>query len=214
MTQTKKTKAILLALVCLAAYAPTIARAQVEEPKSPYEACLRTNIANRLKLEKAPANAVSDGHNLGLLILDDQICECIKEEDARTPEDPLTDLTQRYFAANSVCMAKHINKEFPRVCPTALRYYFDMGRQGAVTDAQVQEICGCGSDAMNREVTPANLLVSQQEQFKYFNLLVADRRNNTRLAASVTPPGPGPFEIGMISVKNCASKVLGVPDKH
>lgn len=148
---------------------------------------------------------------LGLLIMDDRICDCIKNQDTKADTEGSDDPMMRYFSANSVCMATHVNKEFPPMCPGVYRDILPLMGYRDGTAEGVAKVCACGADVMKSILTPANLLQSQLEQYRYFNALVEDRKNKTHKADAMHRPGPGPYERGVQGIQGCAQKVLGEP---
>lgn len=177
--------------------------AQSAERDMPFDMCLKGNADTRSALSRAPSMP-EGSKKLAAIVFDDRICQCIRVEDSKVPADE-TEPMQRYFSANSVCMATHIQKEFPSVCPLAVK---DVLASVPVTADEVTAICECAVSEMQTIVTPDALLRSQREQYVYFNALVADRRQGTHTAASLTKPGPGPYERSMQGIAACGKKVL------
>lgn len=177
---------------------------QAAEQESPFEMCSKGNASNRNALSKA--QGMPEGsRKLASVVFDDRICQCIKGEDAKVPatvKEPI----QRYFAANSVCMAAHVQKEFPDACPLAVK---DLLASVTVTANQVTAICDCAVLNMRKTVTPEALLTSQREQYRYFSAVMADRQNGTSTAAAMTRPGPGPYELSAAGIVACGKRVLG-----
>lgn len=178
-------------------------------PSDGYKMCLENNAQGRKNLEAAPGMP-EVSKRLALLVIDDRICECIKSQETpstgRPPDDPML----RFLAANSVCLAGHVNREFPSACPGLYRDLLPIMGYPPGTAGQINQVCACAADVMKHNLTAEALLQSQLDQYRYFKALVADRQNHTRTADAVRP-GPGAFERGVQGIRSCAITVLGAP---
>jgi hypothetical protein len=175
-----------------------------------YKMCLDSNAQIRKSLAAAPGMPQAS-RQFATLVIDDRICECIKSQEAE-PSAAQRDPMMRFMGANSVCLARHVNDEFPAACPALYRNLLPVMGYAAGTAAQINEVCACATDVMKHSLTAEALLQAQLEQYRYFRALVADRQNHTNTASAVRP-GPGAFERGMQGLRTCAITVLGAPAK-
>jgi hypothetical protein len=202
-------KSRLFPLACLAVATSmgTAAFAQTAPPAGGYKMCLESNAHIRERLAAAPGMPKAS-RKFATLVVDDRICECIKSQEAKA--EAQSDPMMRFMSANSVCLAKHVNDEFPAACPALYRDLLPVIGYPARSASQISKLCSCATDVMQHNLTAEALLQAQLEQYRYFKALVADRKNHTNKAAAVRP-GPGAFQRGMQGLRTCAISVLGAP---
>lgn len=118
----------------------------------------------------------------------------------------------RYFAANSYCLAMHINSEFPPMCPEIYADLLPQIGYPKPSSGEIGKVCSCAADVMGKELTPEALLQSQLEQYRYFLARVEDKKRGTNKAPSLRP-GPGAMEKGTQGIRSCITSVLGKPGR-
>lgn len=176
-----------------------------------YGICTERNAVTRKDLAAAPGMSKSS-RLLGQLTLDDGICECIRSQDAASRTERSSDPMIRYISANSICMARHVNRRFDSVCSEVYEDLLPTMGYGPTAPEQITRACACASEVMKSKLTPQALQRSQIEQYRYFKALMEDRRNKTSKAEAIRP-GLGALEQGMQGIPFCAIRIMGEPKK-
>lgn len=198
-------------VVALASLVTSFAHAQSSSPDEAYKTCLASNAESRKMLEAAPAMPELS-RKLARLTIDDQICECMRSPEAQPKATQKGDAMTRYFAANSYCLAMHINSEFPPVCPELYADLLPQIGYPSTSSGKIDKLCACAAGVMGNELTPEALLQSQLDQYRYFLARVEDKKRGTNKATSLRP-GPGAMERGTQGIRTCIISVLGEPRK-
>lgn len=188
-------------LVVWGAMVPQSSFAQSTTYPGDYRMCVEGN-------SDARKNMIAPGmpeiaKRLFQLTTDDRICDCIKKRAPTVATKDASDPMVGFFTVRAACMAEHFNKEFPANCPTLLGGALAEAGQTQVTAATIDKSCACATNKMRSEITPETLRQSDLEQYRYFNVLVEDKKNGTSKAKELRRPSPGAMERGLQGIQTC-----------